>query len=190
MTNRQVGNVIALSALAVIILWLLNENSNSKKENAELRRALNSNNLISDQLRSRLLALLAKHPHIDEDVKIELQSIALLLGLQQEAVAILKLAKIIENLLKRLYKTDSAFREWLKAKNKKRAFFADYLDHAHEQKVISKEDYHLISILKVIRNEEAHEMNVVKDRAKMVGCFMAGISVTIELYNQMKKRAA
>jgi hypothetical protein len=132
---------------------------------------------------------LEKHPHIDEDVKSELSQVAGLLGLQQEMPAILKLTKIIENLLKQLLKSDVEFSKWLSTKNKKSATFHDYLEFANQNAIITKEDFHLISSLKQMRNEEAHEMNVIKDRGKLIGSFIAGVSITIGLYNLVKAKA-
>ena len=178
---------IVLGIIATLILgYLYISNEEKKKEIKELKDALNSNNLISDKIKEQLLSLIDKHPHIDEDVKGELKQIAILIGIQQETKAILSLSKIIENLLKKLFKNDKDFKQFIKSKNKKKALFADYLEFAKEKQVIPNDDYHLISIMKSIRNEEAHELNVIKDKSKLVGCFIFGIGVVISLYNLLK----
>lgn len=185
MNKKNTGYL--LSAIALVIIGILLYSNNEKgKKIKELNDTLKSNNLISEKIKEQLLELLARHPHIDEDVKEELKQIAMLIGIQQETKAILGLAKIVENLLKKLFKNDLDFKSYLKRNKKGKAVFADYLDYAKETKIIPTEDYHLINVLKTIRNEEAHELNVLKDKTKLVGCFISGIGVVISLYNLVK----
>ncbi len=186
MNTKNTTFLLGTVALVIIGL-LLYSNYEKDKRIKELNDTLKSNNLISEKIKEQLLELLEKHPHIDEDVKEELKQIALLIGIQQETKAILSLAKIVENLLKKLFKNDTDFKAFVKANKKGRAVFADYLDYAKDQKIIPAEDYHLISVLKTIRNEEAHELNVLKDKAKLVGCFISGIGVVLSLYNLVKR---
>ncbi|MBL7720243.1 MAG: hypothetical protein JNL72_15510 [Flavipsychrobacter sp.] len=188
MKANDLLKVITLSAIAAFIVYLLFEKAKDENEKKELKDALNSQNLISENIRQRLWALLEQHPDIDEDIKGELSQIASLLGLQQESTAILKIAKIIENLLRKLFKNDTAFKEWVVTNNKKKLVFADYLDFAHVTKVIPKEDYHIISILKLFRNKEAHELNVGRDKGKLVAACITGLTVTFELYNLVARK--
>lgn len=184
--NSKNANLV-LGAIAIIfIAVVLHSNRKMNERIKELENALNSNSLISEKIKEQLLDLLARHPHIDEDVKQELSQIALLIGIQQESKAILSLTKIIENLLKNFLKEDTDFKTQLKKKSK--PVFADYLDYAKNSKLISTHDYHLISVLKGMRNEEAHELNVATDRGKLVGCFISGVSVVLTLYNMIKKK--
>lgn len=183
--NKKALTIWGVVALAVIG-FLIYSNNRKDKKIKELKDSLNSNNLISEKIKEQLLKLIETHPHIDVDVKNELEQIAILIGVQQESKAILGLAKIIENLLKKLLKSDPKFKEFLKTRHKKRGTFADHLDFANECGIINKEDFHLISVLKLIRNEEAHELNVIKDKAKLVGCFISGVSIAITLYNLIK----
>jgi hypothetical protein len=189
MSSKKLGIILGFATLAAIVVYLLSEYGELEKENNQLRDALNSNNLISENIRKQLLELLEKHPHIDDDVKNELSQVAVFLGVQQEISAVFKLTKIIENLLKKLLTNDSGFSAWLTSKNRKRTVFNDYLEYASEQKIITKEDFHFISILKNMRNEEAHDLNVIKDKAKLLGAFIAGVSTTMGLYNLVKAKA-
>jgi len=163
MNKRDTGYLLGTIALIIIGL-LIYANLEKAEEIEKLKETLKSNDLISETVKAQLLELLDKHPHIDEDVKEELRQDAMLIGIQQETKAILNLAKIVENLLKKLFKDDMLFKAYLKENKKGKPVFADYLDFAKESKVIPTEDYHLISVLKTIRNEEAHELNVVKDK--------------------------
>lgn len=184
MSNKNVGVTITISALIAVVIWLLVQKTKDEKIKNKLQDALNSQNLLTETIRAKLLVLLEQNPHIDESVKAELTDIAALLSLQQEASAILKLAKIIENLLKKLFKHDPEFKGWYKNKGGKRSpDFAHFLDFAYDKKMVSKEDYHNISALKSLRNQEAHEMNIAKDKTKLVGFFIAGLIITVELYN-------
>jgi hypothetical protein len=185
MKSKDIGILFGIIA-TIVFGYLIFSNIKRSKEIKELKDTLNSNNLISDKIKEQLLSLIGKHPHIDEDIKGELSQIAMLIGIQQETKAILSLAKIIESILKKMFSRDNDFKMFLKSNNKKKAVFADYLDFAKEKKVIATEDYHLISVLKTIRNEEAHELNVIKDRSKLIGCFISGIGVVISLYNLLK----
>jgi len=45
-----------------------------------------------------------------------------------------------------------------------------------ESKYLFYEDYHLLSVLKIIRNEEAHQLDVHKDKSKIVAVFISGLS--------------
>ena len=104
---------------------------------------------------------------------------------QKKSRPLSALAKIIENLLKKLYKQDQSFRDFLK-KNSRKGVFHDYLEFARIKGVISTEDYYLVSVLKIYRNEEAHELNVQKDTNKIVTAFITGISMMIVLSKKLK----
>jgi hypothetical protein len=84
------------------------------------------------------------------------------------------MAKVIENLLKKIYKNDAGFKVRM---GKKRPTFEDYLNYANEHKLISKEDFHHISIIKIYRNEEAHELDVKKEKSKVFSSMMSGFSI-------------
>lgn len=172
--------------MSIVIIYLLITNQNKNKQIAELKKAVNENDALNDQIKKKLQELLQSNPGIDEDIAKELASIAALLEIEQQTKAILGLAKIIENLLKELYQGTEGLKTYLSEKKKKKPSFEDYIDYARTQEVISKEDYHLIEVLKIIRNEEAHELDVKKDKGKLVACFLAGLGITFVLYKLVK----
>lgn len=66
----------------------------------------------------------------------------------------------------------------VKEKNRRILTFEDYLEFAKDKTIISKEDCHLISTLKIMRNKEAHELVVTKEKRRLV-CILAGLSITL-----------
>lgn len=172
--------------MGIVIVYLLITQQNKNKQIAELKRAVNENDALNDQIKKKLQELLQNNPPIDDDIAKELASIAALLEIEQQTKAILGLAKIIENLLKKLYQGTDGLKAYLSEKKKRKPSFEDYIDYARSQDVISKEDYHLIEVLKIIRNEEAHELDVKKDKGKMVACFLAGLGITFGLCKLVK----
>lgn len=178
---------ITAFVMGIVILYLLVTHQNQKKQIADLKKAVNENDALNDQIKKKLQELLQNNPGIDEDIAKELASIAALLEIEQQTKAILGLAKIIENLLKELYNGTDGLKNYLAEKKKKKPSFEDYIDYARLQEVISKEDYHLIEVLKIIRNEEAHDLDVKKDKGKIVACFLAGLGITFGLYKLARK---
>ena len=172
--------------MGIVIVYLLITQQNKNKQIAELKKAVNENDALNDQIKKKLQELLQNNPGIDDDIAKELASIAALLEIEQQTKAILSLAKIIENLLKKLYQGTDGLKVYLSEKKKRKPSFEDYIDYARSQNVISKEDYHLIEVLKIIRNEEAHELDVKKDKGKMVACFLAGLGITFGLCKLVK----
>ena len=65
--------------------------------------------------------------------------------------------------------------------------FEDYLEFAKDKTIISKEDYHLISALKIMRNKESHDLVITKEKGRLVGCILAGLSITLTLHGLIKK---
>lgn len=108
--------------------------------------------------------MIESNPDIDDDISRELTSIAALLEINQQTKAVRSLAKIIENLLKKVYKDSIGFKNYLQENGIRKPSFENYIVYARVDGKISKEDYHLIEVLKIIRNEEAHELDVEKEK--------------------------
>ncbi len=117
----------------------------------------------------------------------ELAQILSLLNINQDTTALMKLAKVIENLLKELYSKGEELLGKVRAANRKRLVFADYLEHAQDKGVVSSEDYHLLAVLKGIRNEEAHENGVKMERSRLVAALVAGIAIVMSLCRLLKR---
>lgn len=137
----------------------------------------------------QLIELIQNHKEVDPQIAGELGQIIGLLEIKQDTTAVLKLAKIIENLLKELFQADQEFRTFIKTTGRKKPVFTDYLDFAKEKRLFTNEDFHLLSVLKIIRNEEAHELNVKKDKSRIIAAFIAGMSLIIGLCKLLKKKS-
>ncbi|MES2063557.1 MAG: hypothetical protein V4456_16640 [Bacteroidota bacterium] len=164
----------------ILVIWLLIDNEEKKKKIKELSLSLKATEGIDQQIKERLKELMTANPDIEPAVATELNDIQELIGIRQDSKAILAMAKVIENLLKKIYRTDAAFKARFA---KRKPSFEDYLNYANEQKLISKEDFHHISIIKIYRNEEAHELAVKKDKNKVFSCMMSGIAIIYSLYS-------
>jgi hypothetical protein len=169
----------------VVIIWLLIKGKEKDGKIEALELLVKTNEALNNEIKAKLEELIQRHPDIDENISGELQQIAELLKIQQNTKAALALAKIIENLLKKLYETDDNFKTQF---NKKKPGFHDYLKHAFEKGDISNQDFHLVAALKYIRNEEAHELNVKKEKSKLSACILAGIRKTITLYDLVREK--
>jgi len=172
--------LLAVAALVIVILFFINQKKN--KEIKQLKSKIDKDLQLTRDVRRRLLELVEINKEIDSEVASELTNISALLEIKQDTKALSSLAKIIEKLLKQLYKYDTNFHL-----RYKRATFADYLEYAKEKGVISSEDFHLISVLRLIRNEEAHELNVQKEQSKITAAFVTGIAFVLTLTKMLRK---
>ncbi len=171
---------IAAGFVILALLYLVQRKTSDIKE---LKSQIDQNKELTEDVRQRLLDLLQSNRDIDPQVAQELTQICGLLEIHQDTKAILSLAKIIEKLLRQLYQDDPEF-----LAKKKTPSFADYLEHARDKNVISTEDYHLISVLRLIRNEEAHELAVKKERSRIVAVLIAGIAFVLTLSRLLRKK--
>lgn len=174
--------------VGIIILWLLIENSNKDKKIAELQKEIDENENINEEIKKRLTELIQNNHEIAPQIANELGQIAALLEIKQDTTAVFKLAKIIENLLKQLYKGNAKLKEIAKKYGRKTPVFNDYLEHAKDENVITTEDWHLLSVMKIIRNEEAHEVDVKKDRTRILASFISGMGIILGLCRMLKKK--
>lgn len=177
--------VFPLIVVAGLVLLLLYDRKLLKQEILILKKQARDRDDLYSEIRLKLLDLLESDTHLDDDIKTEISSIVALINIKEETKALSTLSKIIESLLKKLYGEDPEFKEFLKDK-KLKATFHTYLEFAQQKGVIKKEDYHAISILKLIRNEEQHELNVKKEKTRLVSSFIAGIAMIVELHKLAK----
>lgn len=187
MTNSKIGNILAIAA-GFIIIWLLIDNDKKKKKIIELKNEIDENENLTEEIKRQLTELIQNNNEIDPKLANELGQIVGLLEIKQDATAVLKLAKIIENLLKELYKDDTELKEFAKTKGRKSPAFADYLEHARNKEIFSGEDYHLLSILKIIRNEEAHELGIRKEKSRIIAVFISGLGLVLGLCRLLNKK--
>jgi len=180
--------IILLVAMAAIIAFLVIDNNNKSKKIKELKKDIDENEDLTKEIKEKLTELIENNSEIEPKIANELTQISALIEIKQDNSAVLKLAKIIENLLIELYKGDSGVKEIAKLNNRKNPVFADYIEHGRNEKIITTEDYHLLSVLKIIRNEEAHQLDVKKDKSRIVSAFICGVGLVLGLCRILKKK--
>jgi hypothetical protein len=180
---------IGLSVLAgFVILWLIFDREKLKLKLADLKKEIEDSDNLSAEIKKRLTELVANNKDIDLEISNELSQIAALIEIKQETKAILSMVKIVETLLVRIYNDDTRLLETAKKNNRKRPAFMDFLELALVDKVISKEDYHLISVAKIIRDEEAHDLNVEKEKTRILSSFLSCIAIIFTLCKIVKSK--
>ncbi|MEJ5996535.1 hypothetical protein WG904_19055 [Pedobacter sp. Du54] len=186
MSNKFQQSIII--AFGFILIWLLIDRESKKKEIEELTLKVDENENLNESIKQQLQELIHQNNDLGQDIKNELAQIIGLINIQQQEGAVMKLTKIIENLLKKLYKDDEKFRTWYKNQPGKNAVFADYIEFAKLDNQISKEDYHIVKLMKDIRNQEAHELDIKKHPSKILVSFFSGVSIIITLTALIAKR--
>lgn len=181
------GGKVLDSAAVVIMLILLLDRMFLKEENENLKKQINANEDLNAKVRKMLLELIQRTKASDPNVSKELASIIALLNIKQEPTALLKLAKVIENLLGELFEKDERAKEIAKADGRRKPVFADHLELAKERKLIDQDDYHLLSMLKGMRNDEAHKLNVRKEASRFLAAMISGIMFIMTLCKLLKR---
>lgn len=186
---------IAIAALLIICIvlfwWLMNEkNINTLKERT-IRRLTDEN----DEIRKAYLDLLQRfmllHNDANPDILKELEKLKeLTVNLDREIhlaidkvislindghyeVAIRDLGKIIENILKAKIKEDATF--------KKKHDLKHYLEHAKECKWIRTHEHAFAELIRIIRNEDSHELNVKIEPHQFGLAVFAGVEIIYSL---------
>lgn len=180
--------VILAVVTGVVIAFLLIEDKKKKEKIKELEKEIAENENLNLEIKKRLTELIHNNQEVEPQIASELAQITALLDIKQDTTAILKLAKIIENLLKKIYKGKSEIKDIAKKHGRKNPAFADYLECAKDEKLITTEDWHLLSVMKIIRNEEAHEMDIKKEKSKIFAALISGISLILGLCKILKKK--
>lgn len=181
------GAKILAGAAVVIMLILLLDRMFLKEENDNLRKQINANEDLNAKVRKMLRELIERTRSTDPNVSKELASIVALLNIKQEPTALLKLAKVIEKLLGELYAKDERAKEIARKEGRRDPVFADHLVLAKEHKLIDNDDYHLLSMLKGMRNDEAHKLNVRKEASRFLAAMIAGIMFIMTLCKLLKR---
>ena len=128
---------------------------------------------MSEDVKSQLKLLIEEYKDIDEKVTTELLSVTALIEIKENTKAIMALAKIIENLLKKIYRGDSELRTT--------AGFADLIEHAKNKQLIGKDEYHFLNGVREVRNEEAHSLAVEKGASIISTSLIIGVSIIFKL---------
>ncbi|MFZ1809554.1 MAG: hypothetical protein WAU36_20160 [Cyclobacteriaceae bacterium] len=182
-------DLIALGVVAgFIILWLFMDRDRLQLKISELQKEIDDNNNLNKEIKIKLKGLIDNNEDIDVEVGNELGKIAALIEIKQETKAILSLVKIVENLLNKIYHKDDRLNEMAIKNGRKRPAFMDRLELALNDKIISKEDFHLISVAKIIRDEEAHDLDVEKEKSRILSSFVSCIGIVLALCKIVKSR--
>jgi hypothetical protein len=188
MTKSNFGTVLAFVA-GVLITYLIIDSIKKSNVISDLQKQIDENEDLNKEIKSKLTELIQNNKDVYPDVANELAQIVALLEVKQDNSAILKLTKVIENLLKTLYKGDSELKDLAKHYGRKSPVFADYLEHAKNKNVITTEDFHLLSLMKSMRNDEAHELAVHKHKSKIFAAFIAGIGLVLGLCQMLNRKS-
>jgi len=188
MSNNKVLAIVGFMAATILITWLILDNINKAQMITNLKKEIDSNENLTNEIKKQLKLLLQNNKDIDPKVANELAQIVALLEIKQELTAIVKLSKIIENLLKEMFKDDIQLNELAQKNGHKTPSFADYLEHAKNKNLINNEEFHLLSVMKIIRNKEAHEVQPQKEKTRIVAAFVAGVTLALSLCRMLKKK--
>jgi len=179
--------IIILSALAIGgFIWAINEKTLRKISEEKGKRFekdylailslyLDTQDDLPSEIKHQIIQLREKYTGIQDNVSIELKTIISLIENGNEEIAIEKLTKIIENLLK-----DKYVEEGYANSKKDCPKLYTLLQKAYQFKWISKAKLNVSCFLKDIRNTEAHELAVKFPKNWKYISFLAGIEI---LYN-------
>lgn len=188
MSNKNYGKLLAFIG-GIIIAFLIIDRLLKEAKISELQKQIDEKDDLNIEIKTKLTELIQNNKDVDPKVANELVQIVTLLEVKQDTSAILKLTKILENLLKVFFKNDLNLKNLTIQNGRKNPTFADYLEHARNENVISKEDYYLLLVMKSIRNEEAHELAVVKHKSKIFAAFIAGLGLVLGLCRLLNKKS-
>jgi hypothetical protein len=176
-----------LAALAIGgFIWAIHENQKAQTLQLQLKQKetdylnllsayLNQRTTLPEEIKKQLIHLRERYSGLEDSVSIELKSIIELIEIDKEEIAIEKLTKVIEYILKEKYVSEG------KADHKSKCpKLFKMLESALEFKWISKHEFNFSQLLRDNRNEEAHELAVQFPTNWKYIAFLAGIEL---LYN-------
>jgi biopolymer transport protein ExbB/TolQ len=146
-----------------LINFTRNQSSSLNRLNAELRKTIEQKNNLPEEIKKDLNKLISDFDKLDKNIAEELISISSLISIDQKPKALFSLAKIIENLLKKIFGESLNFKK--------------LIDKAKEQKMLTTEEHHFAHGIRELRNKEGHELNVKVENYLSVSSFMVGIGI-------------
>lgn len=173
MTNNKLTGIVLGSAivfgLILLLMYLkqkrqqdeidrlLEDNENLQKNNVILlNEYLKSTNDIPKNVQDQLINLAATYRSIDENISEELINTLNLYVLGSKPECILKLGKIIENLLKKKIEES----ESNEVVSNRKFDFVQLIDKAKQLLIIGKHEFNICNVIREFRNREAHQLNV------------------------------
>jgi hypothetical protein len=142
-----------------------------------LRASIENGESIDHTVIAKLDELIAVYEPINGRVSIELLSVKKLIEVDEPSKATFALVKVIENQLKERCEADPAFA----IPSGRFVTFNDYLNHALHQGYIDKEEFNFAKGLKDLRNQEAHEVDVQKEKGLMQCAMLLGVGMILKL---------
>ena len=140
-----------------------NQNLRLQQLNTELRKTIERKENLPLKIKNDLNKLIEDFDKLDENIAEELISISSLIEINEKPKALFSLAKIIENLLKKVFNEKLNFNK--------------LIDKAKEEKLLSSEECHFAHGIRELRNKEGHEMNVKVENYLTASSFMIGIGI-------------
>ncbi len=141
-----------------------------------LSKHLSTQKSLPKEIQTQLNHLMEDYAGVQDDVAIELKTIIDLLHSKKDEIAIEKLTKVVEHLLKEKYIAEG------KAKDKRSCpKLFKLLEQAFEFKWINKHEYNISFILREQRNDEAHELAVKFPTNWKYIAFLGGIELIYNL---------
>jgi len=145
----------------------------------EVNEIIDTKEELSEDIKGQLKSLIDEYKDVDEKVTTELLSVTNLLEMKEETKAIMSLAKIIEDLLKKIYKDDDDLR--------RNPRFVDLINHAKDKNLIENDEFHFLNGVRQIRNQEAHEVGVKKNSNIISSSLLIGVSMIFKLGKTVKR---
>lgn len=190
--NETNSALLVIAVVAIIIAVCLYANSKEKDnrikelEEDKLKLILDSlrkNHSFSDEVKRQIEKLCLEYKEIDIKVSNELAQALQLLQINQVENAIEDLVKVMENLLKVHYSTNSEYNSWIKTKHGNKITLHNLLTFCRQENKITDIEFNFFIALKSIRNAEAHELDLQNQKYLNVSGIITAIGGIIRLSN-------
>lgn len=153
---------------------LTNENDEIRKAYLDLlQRFMLLHNHANPDILKELEKLKELTVNLDREIHLAIDKVISLINDGHYEVAIRDLGKIIENILKAKVKEDVSF--------KKKHSLKNYLEHALECKWIKTHEHGFAELIRIIRNEDSHELNAKIEPHQFGLAVFAGIEIIYKL---------
>jgi len=166
--NKDNNKILNLSNQNTrLIDFTNNQNLRLQQLNAKLRETVEKKEILPLEIRKDLNNLIEDFDKLDKNISAELISISSLIEINEKPKALFSLAKIIENLLKKVFSEKLNFNK--------------LIDKAKDEKLLTSEECHFAHGIRELRNKEGHEINVKVENHLTASSFMIGIGIISKL---------
>lgn len=181
MKKKNISNGILIFTIVALILYIIYCKPWEDKEGnikSMLNSILKSTEDIPKEIQEDILELINLCEDIDEDFVKHLKDLPKLMEEKRLYKTIAQLAKIIENLLKKLYANDNEI--------KNNATLNELIEHAKKKGVINEKEFLKLNILRKERNEEAHDINMEEENSEHLFSIVCGIKISLKISKNLK----